>query len=80
MRSFACHGRIAAIAAKERSFLFHAVRVSFNILLLNTNVSFTSGFTIKSTYLCLYLKSISFDKTWFTSIHISFTFFIISFI
>ena len=34
---------------------------SLIILLLNINVSLTSGFTIKSTYLCLYLKSTSFN-------------------
>ena len=36
---------------------------SFIILLLLINVSLTSGFTIKSKYLCLYLNSVSF-KPW----------------
>ena len=39
---------------------------AFKALVLVKNASLTSGLTIKSTYLCLYLKSWSFNPWYFS--------------
>ena len=49
------------VSTSRYPFSSNILLISAIIWLLFLNVSFTSGFIIKSTYLCLYLKSTSFS-------------------
>ena len=49
------------VSTSKNPFSSNIFLISLIIWLLFLNVSFTSGFIIKSTYLCLYLKSTSFN-------------------